>query len=246
MKKTNIFENAALAHMLAALLVAGGLVAAGCVLAGGMERFRSFERTVTVKGLAEREVQADLALWPLSYALTGNNLIQLQQNIRQQEKAVNDYLLSKGLNAAELEKQPLQSQDLMAQGYRPDNIDQGRYVLTQTILVRSTNIAAVASAATNLDDLLGQGVVLSSQNSPTYLFTALNDVKPEMLDEAIEEAKKSAETFAVQSGQRLGKIKQASQGVFQISGRDDTYTIPDSSQMNKKLRVVSTITFYLR
>lgn len=232
-------------NILLGLFVAIGIAVAGWFVYSGLTYFRSFERTVTVKGLAEREVLADLAVWPINYSITGNDLGPLQAEIRAKNKIIYGYLARNGISNMEVEAQPLQSQDLLAQGYRPDNIAQGRYVLTQSFIVRTDRIDNIDQAIRNLDALLSDGVVMNNYGAPTYLFTKLNDIKPQMLDEAIEQGKAAAQKFAEQSGQNLGKIKTASQGVFQIKGRDDVSAISDTSQKNKTVRVVSTIEFYL-
>lgn len=242
---TSETSKQSLGHILLGLFVAIGIAVAGWFVYSGLTYFRSFERTVSVKGLSEREVIADLAVWPITFSITGNELSSLQSEIRTKNKVIYDFLGKNGIQEGDIEAQPLQSQDLMAQGYRPENIAQGRYVLTQNFTIRTTQITNIDAAIKNLDQLLSDGVVLNNYGSPTYLFTKLNDIKPEMLDEAIEQGKTAAQKFAAQSGQKLGKIKTASQGVFQIKGRDDVTTIQDTAQKNKTVRVVSTIEFYL-
>lgn len=143
--------------------------------------------------------------------------------------------------------QDVRVQDLMAQSYRQNNATENRYILTQSYLVRTNNIDAAAAASKKLGDLIRQGVVFaqSSSTAPTYLYTKLNEVKPEMIAEATKNAREAAQEFAKNSGQKVGSIKYASQGVFQILPRDQTYAVPESQQKNKTVRVVSTIQFYL-
>ena len=135
----------------------------------------------------------------------------------------------------------------MAQSYRQNNVGQNRYILTQSYLVRTSNIQAVDTAAKNMGELIRQGVVFSQSNStiPTYLYTKLNEIKPAMIAQATKNAKAAAKEFAQHSGQKVGSIKYASQGIFQILPRDQTYVVSEAQQQNKTVRVVSTIQFYL-
>lgn len=220
---------------------------AGGKIGDGLENFRSYDRYVTMKGLAEREVTADLAIWPLSYTETGNDLSALQNLMDERGRTITTFLKKYGLQDSEIELQQVKVQDLMAQSYRQNNAALNRYILTQSYLVRTTNIEAVSKAAKKLGDLIRQNVVFSQNGStaPTYLYTKLNDVKPAMIAEATKNAREAAKEFAENSGQEVGGIKYASQGVFQILARDATYTVSEPQQINKKVRVVSTLQFYL-
>jgi hypothetical protein len=220
---------------------------AGVQVNEGLKQFRSFDRSVTMKGLAERSVVSDLAIWPLSYTETGNDLSTLQDLMDQRGKMLLSFFAQNGIKDNEIELQKVQVQDLMVQSYRQNNVGANRYILTQTYLVRTDNIDAVSKAAKKLGNLIRQGIVFSQNNStaPTYLYTKLNEVKPNMIAEATRNAREAAKEFAKNSGQKIGGIKYASQGVFQILPRDRTYSIPETQQKNKTVRVVSTIKFYL-
>jgi hypothetical protein len=162
-------------------------------------------------------------------------------------KIILAFLKRHGLQNDEIKLQQVNVQDLMAQSYRQNNAMVNRYILTQSYLVRTENIEAVSIAAKKLGDLIRQGVVFAQNGStaPTYLYTKLNDVKPEMIAQATKNAREAAQEFAEHSDSDVGNIKYASQGVFQILPRDATYTVPEAQQINKKVRVVSTIQFYL-
>lgn len=232
--------------ILSLAILAFGIGFAGYKIHDGLTHFRSFDRSVTMKGLAQKDVVADLALWPLSYVETGNDLNALQDLMDARGQKIQEFLKNYGLKDDEIELQQVQVQDLMAQSYRQNNSAQNRYILTQSYLVRTQNLNAVARAAKELGSLIRQGVVFSQGGAgPTYLYTKLNDIKPEMIAEATQNAREGAREFANNSGQKVGGIKFASQGVFQILPRDETYAIPESQQQNKTVRVVSTIQFYL-
>jgi len=158
---------------------------------------------------------------------------------------VKSFLKSHGLQDSEIELQQVQVQDLLAQSYRNNNAANNRYIITQSYLVRTNNINAVDKAGKDIGSLIKKGVVFSSNTAPTYLFTKLNDIKPDMIAEATRNARVAAQQFAENSGSKVGDIKYASQGVFQILPRDQTYVVSQAQQRNKKVRVVSTIRFYL-
>lgn len=228
-------------------ILALGISFAGEQIQNGLKEFKSYDRSVRMKGLATRDVEADIALWPISYKETGNDLQALQEGMDRKGRILVNFFKKYGITDVEIEKRAVTVQDLLAQAYRQNNIGPNRYIITQNYLVRSENIDAIAQAAQNVGDLIKQGVVLaqSGSSTPTYLFTKLNEVKPEMLAEATQSARTAAKEFSKQTGQDVGDIKRASQGVFQILPRDATYTVPESQQRNKTVRVVSTIEFYL-
>ncbi|HPF78360.1 MAG TPA: SIMPL domain-containing protein [Alphaproteobacteria bacterium] len=224
-----------------------GIGYAGQQIHSGLTNFRSFDRSVTMKGLAQQDVVADLAIWPISYTETGNELAPLQDLMDARGKLIVAFLKKYGIKDDEIELQQVQVQDLLAQTYRQNNSESNRYILTQTYMVRTDNITAVDKASKDMGELVRQGVVFAQSGStaPTYLYTKLNDIKPAMIAEATKNAREAAQEFAENSGQKVGGIKYASQGVFQILSRDETYLISESQQQNKTVRVVSTIQFYL-
>jgi len=229
----------------ALLILACGIVFASLNIRDGLTDFRSYDRYVSVKGLATKDVTADLALWPISYTETGNDLIALQTVAESRGAAILAFLEKQGIKGAEVELQQVNVQDLLAQSYRQEGAEASRYILTQTYLVRTGNIEAVSKAARNIGELVKQGIVLAQTGGPTYLFTKLNDVKPGMIADATKNARDAAAQFAADSGQDVADIRTASQGMFQILPRDDTYAIPEAQQKDKTVRVVSTVEFYL-
>jgi hypothetical protein len=223
-----------------------GIGFAGYKIHDGLTHFRSFDRSVTMKGLAQTDVVADLAIWPIAYTETGNDLSALQDLMDGHGKNILSFLKKYGVQDNEIELQQVQVQDLLASSYRQNNASDNRYIITQTYLVRTNNIDNVDKASKNINALIRQGVVFSQGgNGPTYLYTKLNDIKPDMIARATQNAREAAAEFASNSGQKVGGIKYASQGIFQILPRDETYVISESQQQNKTVRVVSTIQFYL-
>ncbi len=239
------FQNIGLIFSI--LVLALGIGYAGTQVHNGLTNFRSFDRSVSMKGLAQRNVMANLAIWPIAYTETGNSLSEIQDKMDLHARYVLSFLDRHNIRGGQVELQELQVQDLLAQSYRQNNAATNRYILTQTYLVRTNDIGAVSKASKDVGSLIRQGVVFSQNGAttPTYLYTKLNEVKPAMIAEATKNARAAADEFANNSGQKVGGIKRASQGIFQILPRDQTYVISADQQKNKTVRVVSTIQFYL-
>lgn len=231
--------------LVSVLILAFSLAYAGGAVRAGLENFKSFDRTVTMKGLAERDVESDLALWPMAYTETGNDLTVLQEKMEAHGATIQAFLKDHGIKDNEIELQRVQVQDLLAQSYRQNSGASNRYIVTQSYLVRTNNVDAVDKAGKKIGTLIKQGIVFVNNTEPTYLFTKLNDIKPDMIAEATRNAREAAQQFADNSGSDVGDIKHATQGVFQILPRDQTYVVQEQQQRNKKVRVVSTIRFYL-
>lgn len=235
-----------------ALILALGVLAAGIIFGAmqigeGLKSVNGNNRSVTVRGLAEQEVTANLALWPIAYTETGNDLTALQAIMDEKGQTVINFLKRHGITDNEIELQQVSVQDLLAQSYRQGNVGDNRYILTQGYMVRTDKVEQVGKAAQQIGSLIKSGVVLSQQGAsgPIYLFTRLNDIKPPMIAEATKNAREAAQQFAADSGETVGSIRRASQGVFQILARDDTYMVSEQNQVNKNVRVVTTIEFAL-
>lgn len=229
-----------------AVALAVGLGVGGWFVGQGVVKARTGDRYVTVKGVAERAVKADLVLWPLRFVATGNNLAQVQAKIEADTAALNRFLLSGGTKPEEMQLQDLQVTDLLAQAYRSGPVE-SRFIVNRTLLVRSTDVARIEALSQRVGELVTAGVVLSGDQAagPFYAFTKLNEVKPQMIAEATRNARQGAEQFAADSASRIGGIRSANQGVFQILAQDDTPGLDQSKQINKTVRVVSTVEFFL-
>jgi hypothetical protein len=227
----------------ASLFIAIGLIFAGYLIGNTLIKAKKYDRTVTVKGLAERMVQADLAIWPLQFTEAGNDLSALEKSIKTKTDAVLDFLNAHGFSEEELSRGVPAITDAWANPYNTQG-QRGnyRYIGNYDITVRTTEIDKLNDAMENITSLIGQGIVLSQTNywqQAEYLYTSLNDIKPVMIEEATKNARQAAGKFAVDSDSKVGKIKKASQGLFTITNRDM------NSPHIKKVRVVSTIEFYL-
>jgi hypothetical protein len=234
--------------MRGAIFLAIGIAVAGWFVGDGFVKGRAADRFVTVKGVAERDVQADVALWPLRFVATNDDLRQAQATIKQSHQHVLAFLEKHGIDPAAAEVQRLEVNDLLANPYRSGST-QSRYIITETLMVRTEDTGTIEKASQAVGELVDAGVVLSSTggptSGPTFLFTGLNELKPVMIAEATAEARRAAERFANDSGSEIGPIRHANQGVFVILARDRAPGIMEESQMQKTVRVVSTIDYFL-
>lgn len=218
-----------------------GLAALGWQLGSAAIRFKEYERTVTVKGLSEREVDADIVIWPIQFTAAGNDLAGLYDAIETSTDRIRSFLEANGFEAGEITVAAPTITDKSAQQYG-DNRPEFRYTAAQTVTVYSGKIATARALMTRLSELGKQGIVFSGANyqaQTEYLFTGLNAVKPAMIEEATRQAREVAEKFAADSNSTLGKIRRASQGQFSITDRDQ------NNPHIKKVRVVSTVEYYL-
>jgi hypothetical protein len=232
--------------LLAGALILGlGLAGAGFLVGRGFERARAADRYVTVKGLAESFVSADLAVWPLRITATGDDLGRAQDQVDAGLATVTAFLTEQGIEPAAIQPQRVEVTDLLAQPYRPEGAADNRFILAQTVIVRTAQVELVARLNQQTGELVKRGVVLADTGGPTYLFTRLNEIKPAMLAEATRNARISAEQFAADSGSTLAEIRRASQGLFEILARDPAPGLPEPNQLDKKVRVVSTVEYRL-
>lgn len=231
--------------LIGAALIAVGMLGAGWLIGDGFRRGRADEHYVTVKGLAETFVKADLAIWPLRYTATGDDLNQVQAKIDADGAEITAFLTREGIAAEAISPQRVEVTDLLAQAYRPEGAADNRFIIAQTILVRTQQVDLVAALNRATGELVSRGVVLLDTGGPTYVFTDLNAIKPQMLAEASANARAAAQQFAADVDSTLAGIRRASQGIFEILPRDAAPGISEAGQIDKKVRVVSTIEYLL-
>ena len=224
------------------------LVLAGWFVGNGFFRGRAGDRYVTVKGLAERDVEADIGLWPIRFVVGDDNLGTAQYRIEQSKRAVMYFLKQHGIDSASVALQDMSVVDMQAERYRSGQPGK-RFIITQTLMARTSDPKLIMGASQDVGKLVEAGVVLSTGDygtAPTYVFTRLNDLKPEMIAEATKNARQAGEQFAKDSGSKLGKIRRAYQGTFEILPRDRAPGIMENIQLGKTVRVVSTLEYYLK
>ena len=219
-----------------------GLSVLGYLLASAAIEFKQYERSVTVKGLSEREYHADIVIWPIQFTAASNNLETLYSSIEQSTTKIEAFLIDNGIELQAISASSPAITDKSAQQYGNNARAEFRYTATQTVTVYSGNIEAVRAVMSQLSQLGKQGIAFTGgnyQSRTEYVFTRLNEVKPDMIEEATTKAREVAEKFSADSKSKLGKIKRASQGQFSINDRDN------NNPHIKKVRVVTTVEYYL-
>lgn len=219
-----------------------GLAILGVLLADAALKFKLLDRHVTVKGLAEREVQANIVIWPIQFAAASNDLQAIYESVEVNTQKIVEFLVSKGLERAEISYSTPQITDKSANQYGGGPRPEYRFSALQTVTVYSNNIGLVRKIMEQMSELGKSGIAFSGDNyaaQTEYLYTELNEIKPAMIEEATRKAREVAQKFASDSDSSLGKIKRASQGQFSVSARDK------NNPHIKKIRVVSTVEYYL-
>ncbi|HRQ60577.1 MAG TPA: SIMPL domain-containing protein [Alphaproteobacteria bacterium] len=234
--------------LLPAIILSLGLAALGGGVAFGLMAFKASDKTVSVKGLAVRDVEADLAIWTIRHTATGDDLAAVQSEIAANTAKVKTFLTAQGLAAGDIGAEKLEVTDLLANAYRSGEIAGPRYIITSVITARTNDVNALDKAFGNAGQLLTQNVAIANEQGRApveYIFTGLNALKPAMIAEATKSARESADQFAKDSGTSVGAIKYASQGVFQILPRDSEDGYMQTQSRYKSVRVVSTVNFEL-
>ena len=224
-----------------AFIVAMGIVLFGFVVKSAVDNFIEKERVVSVKGLAETDVPADLVVWPLVYKEAGNDPAEMYETITRKNAMIINFLKSNGITDSEISVSPPSVYDKQADRYNDDK-SVYRYKATSVITVTSKQVDAVRGMMQQQAELMKQGIAIVGdeyQYRVSYEFTALNDIKPAMIEEATKNARNTAEKFAKDSDSNLGKIRNASQGTFSITDSDA------NTPYIKHVRVVTTVTYYL-
>lgn len=224
-----------------ALILAIGMAVLGGQIEAGINDFVAKDRVVTVKGLAEMEVPADKVTWPLMYKEVGNDLSALYNRISTTNRAIVDFLKQKGIAEDEISINAPEIIDMQAERYTGENKNY-RYNVTTVITVTSKKVDLVRSLISEQGELLKQGIAITGGDyryNIQYDYTSLNEIKPQMIEEATRNAREAAQKFAKDSDSELGKIKRATQGQFSIDNRDA------NTPYIKRIRVVTTVEYLL-
>jgi len=249
-------------HLIPAAVLGGclllGLVIGGWMLGSQIKDTKLADRYVTVKGLVERTVKCDSAIWPVTFKETGNDLQQVYAKSEEDRAAVLKFFKSQGISDQEISVGQIQVTDKQANEYGGNNQGGPRYIVQQTVTVSSSDVDKISKAGQKTSQLLQAGIIIVGGYGQgiRYVFNGLNALKPDMITEATKNARASADRFAADSGSQVGSIRSANQGVFSISAADAGSGMspgedgggggpsPDASIM-KKVRVVSTVDYYL-
>ena len=221
-------------------LLATGLIAGGYLMGDGLVRMKQADRAVTVRGLAEREVTADLATWTIAYSAKAGDLQSAQTKADTDTKAIRAFFGTLGFDGDAVQPTGANVSQYNDQGVTT-------YTVKQRMSLRTTDIKKAEAAVKRQFDLVKQGVELEEGSGMAFTYTKLNAIKPEMIAQATKDARKSAEQFAKDSGTGVGSIKSASQGYFEVTARDGDgeggWGASDTPY--KKVRVVTTVEYYL-
>lgn len=239
------------------LFLAASLVLSAIFVGGMFYKSKLSDRYVTVKGLAVKEVKANLAIWEINFNEVGANLVDVNQQIEKSREKVIEFLKAQGFSDQEIEKKTSKVTDLLANPYSTPNADpniaQRRYILVSGVRVRTNKVDLVQKSNQLVSELLRQGVSLNFEASdvgpnPSYIFNQLDSIRPQMLAEATHSARLVAEQFAKDSDSRLGDIRRANQGIFQLMPRDAADTSENQNEatsINKRVRLVTTVEYFL-
>lgn len=229
--------------LVAAIVLAIGIVIGGYLLGDGLRRARMADRAVTVRGLAERDVNADLANWTVSFTAQGSDLAAVQAEIDRDARTVLDFFRRAGFPT-----DTVTDAGGSVSQYFDSNRGENNITINRRIQLRTTDVLRARQAYARQFDLIRGGVAIQEGSGIQYVFTQLNRIKPEMIAQATQDARRGAERFATDSGTAVGGIRSATQGYFSIGPRDgdsveEGYGGRDSPF--QKVRVVTTIEFYL-
>jgi uncharacterized protein len=235
-----------------------GLVVGGWVLGTEIKDIKLADRYVTVKGLVERTVKSDTAIWPVTFKEAGNDLPQVFMKSEADKNTVLKFFAGQGITPQEISIGQIQVTDKDANEYGGNERAASRYIVQQTVTVQSQDVDKIAKAGEKTAELVQAGIVVGNgqgQGGIRYQFTGLNALKPDMITEATRNARASADRFAADSGSEVGPIRSANQGVFSISAANSVTTGNDEGGMGmggdadasimKKVRVVATVDYYL-
>ncbi len=225
--------------IIAAALLTLGLVGAGWFASKGMERLKTADRYVIVKGSAEKIVDADLVVWPLPHTVGGNDLAEVQRSLDANTAIIREFFQNAGFKPDEIVVSPPRLEDRWAWAYG-DSRPEERYRYATTVSLRTTDVTTALEAIRRTGELVSRGVMIGEGSSPEFDYTKLNDIKPALIAEATAAARDSAVQFAQDSDSRLDGIRSANQGVVSINDRDQ------SSPQIKRVRVVTTVEYFLR
>jgi hypothetical protein len=207
--------------IVSALLLGVGLASAGFFIGNGLSNRNSGRRTVSVKGLSEREVPASVAVWAVGYGATGNELGAINKKLSDSTKTVVAFLKEAGFEEKDMAVQPPALHDASMEPREKDTPPPPeRYRADQSVLLRTAKVDLIKPALASASSLMVAGVLLSGGSQPNYIYNELNEIKPGMIQEATRNARIAAEQFSRDSQTTLGKLRNAAQGWFQVENRD--------------------------
>lgn len=247
------------AAILISLILSLGIIAAGFFVGKGFYSSRNNQPYITVKGLAERVVKADLAVWTISFSAIGNDITTTNNELFRQQAIVMNFVKNHGFKDQEISLDQIKLTDRYAADFQSTTQPTSRYLMKGAIKIRSTNVDHVRQASQTTGDLVKEGITLGSESddgssNPAFYFTQLNSIRPVMLSDATKSAYNVAFQFAKDARSKLGTIRRANQGLFEITSPDETFVDPNNAwqarraeqtSIYKKIRLVSTLEYFL-
>lgn len=235
-----------IATFLSACILAAAICVSSFFVREGLIRFNTPLGVVSVKGLAEKDVEADLGVWRISHTVKEWDLPTARQKLQANQQIIEAFLKQNGFAAEEYARKSInlyQGRELATQTGDVQEY-KNTYEMTQTITVRSPKVRDIEKAAQNTFALIAQDVLLTNSD-PVYMYTKLNDIKPDMITQATQNAREAAQRFAQDSNSKVGKIMSADQGWFNILSAYGSDTEAEQVSIEKKVRVITTVNFSL-
>jgi hypothetical protein len=230
--------------LIAAAVLALGIIAGGYLLGDGLRRARMADRAVTMRGLAERNVTANLATWSLNFTASGTDAAEVQAEIEADTRTINEFFRAAGFPAA-----AIADRGGSINSFYDTNRQANVVTINRSLQFRTEDVMRAQRTYARQFDLIRRGVQLQEGSSITYSFTGLTALKPDLIAESIRDARGGAERFAADSGTSVGGIRSATQGYFSIGARDGDAASEEGGGGGEsplqKVRVVTTIEFYL-
>ena len=227
--------------MLSGLFIMAGLIVLGLMVPNAVSKYRSFDRVVNVKGLCEKEVTADKVIWPIVYRVMSDDITSVYNQTDTYNEIIREFLEKGGIKDSEITVAAPAVSDKYANEYG-SNDRPYRYIAKNVVTVCTGNVDAVLALMSKQTGLMRMGIVTTGEtweNPVEFKYESLNEIKPQMIEEATKNAREAAQKFAKDSDSELGKIKTANQGVFSIEARDS------NTPYIKRVRVVTSVTYYL-
>ena len=217
-----------------------GMTALGWIAGSSAVKFKRMERTVIVKGLSERELPADTAMWPIQFSCADNDLTSLYSCLADDSGRIRDFLIKSGFKHDEITVGIPSIVDKLAQRYGGNARIELRYTARQNVTVYSTRVDLVRKTMTKLLELGRKGIVFSGggyETAPDFIFTRLNEIKPAMIEEATRKGGGTEICKGFRQQTRQDQTGQA--GTVHHHEPGQKYTV------HQKVRVVSTVEYYL-
>lgn len=237
-------DNKVLGFLMLGAFLAVGLIGGGYFIGQTMYNAKVAINVAEAKGLAEKRVKSDSVDWQIGYAVAtkdGADIASLYSRAEADQKKIIDLLQNLGFSESEIQIGVINYEYKEFRDENQQLVDE-KHILRGSINIETDKVDLVSRARAKVNSLIAEGLDIDNE-APRYRFTRLNDIKPDMLREATRNAQIAANEFASSAGAKVGKIRNARQGAFNV--RDAGREYGDTVTVYKDVRVVTTISFYL-